>query len=346
GVRAAMLPEWMEKSHLLAGGGSLAAFNWMELKRDFPAAPVKPLFISVEPAFFSLLGVNVELGAIPKETALLLSHRAWVSLFHSDRQLVGGNIVIQGQPYRVAGVLPERFWFLSRRPAIYFVMPHLPDNRVMALARAKPGVTAAVLEKELVSICRQDGFTVSATQPHAISLGDALTAPVFSFAIAVVGGLVCLVRLGNLRTALRRDLRVAALRRASFFAAKCAVALSAVFGAGLELSRGESSILLPRMDSASGPGVAWLYLLCAMGVLLWAWADQRARCRVCLRLLCFPVRIGCPGCLLLDWAGTELLCSEGHGVLHVPDMVVSWDNQADRWIALDDSWRDCFTHAE
>ncbi|MGA7415667.1 MAG: hypothetical protein WBW33_34660 [Bryobacteraceae bacterium] len=347
GVRAVMLPEWKEKSHLLAGGAQpITPFNWMELKQDFPDAPIKPLLISVEPAFFSLLGVNVEEGAVPTGTALLLSHRAWVSLLHSNPKAVGGSVTIQGQSYRVAGILPEHFWFLSRRPAIYFVMPHLPDNRVMALARAKPGVTASVLEKELVSICRQDGFSVAASQPHVVSLVDTLAAPVYFFAAAVLGGLVCLARLGSLRTAFRRDLRVAVVRRLSFFAAKAAIGLSAVFCAGLELSRGEASILLPRMDSASGPGLAWLYLLSAMAVLLWAWADQRARCRVCLRLLCFPVRIGCPGCLLLDWAGTELLCSEGHGVLHVPDMVVSWDNQADHWIALDDSWRDCFTHAE
>lgn len=347
GVRAVMLPEWREKSQLLSGEAqSITPFNWMELKGDFPDAPVSPLLISVEPSFFSVLGVNAEQGAVPNETALVLTHRAWVALFHSNRQIVGGSVTIQGRPYRVAGILPERFWFLSRRPTLFFVMPHLPDNRVLALARAKPGVLASALERELTSICRQDGFSVSASRPHVASVSDALTAPVYSFLIAVIGGLVCLARLGTLRTAFRRDLRVGVVRRLSYFAAKCAITLSAVFCAGLELGRGETSILLPRMDSASGPGLAWLYLLCAMAVLLWAWADQRARCRVCLQLLCFPVRIGCPGCLLLDWAGTELLCTEGHGVLHVPDMVVSWDNQADHWIALDDSWRDCFTHAE
>ena len=347
GVRASMLPEWREQSKLLSSERqSITPFNWMELKHDFPDASVRPLLISVEPAFFNVLGVHVEQGAVPNGTALLLSHRAWVSLFHSNLQLVGRSVTLQGQPYPVAGILPEHFWFLSRRPVIFFVMPHLPDNRVMALARSKPGVAPSAFEKELASICRKDGFSVSASRPHVISLSDALIAPMYSFAIALIGGLVCLARLGRLRDAVRRDLRVGVGRRLGFFAAKCAVALSFVFCAGLELSRGEASILLPRLDSASGPGIAWLYLLCAMAVFLWAKTDQAARCRVCLRLLCFPVRIGSPGRLLLDWAGTELLCTKGHGVLHVPDMVVSWDNQADHWIALDESWRDCFTHAD
>ena len=103
-------------------------------------------------------------------------------------------------------------------------------------------------------------------------------------------------------------------------------------------------MLLASRDPGGGPFLLWLYILGAMGVLFWAVADQRARCRVCLRLLAFPVRIGCPGCLLLDWSGTELFCSEGHGVLHVPHLSPSWDEASERWISLDDSWRDLFAH--
>ena len=132
------------------------------------------------------------------------------------------------------------------------------------------------------------------------------------------------------------------LRSVAFLSAKVRAPLTIVFTAGLEWNRPSDSILLLWRDSASGPGLVWLYVAGTMAVLFWGLADQRARCRVCLRLLCFPVRVGCPGCLLLDWSGTELLCTEGHGVLHVPDMATSWDADADRWIALDDSWRELF----
>ncbi len=81
-------------------------------------------------------------------------------------------------------------------------------------------------------------------------------------------------------------------------------------------------------------------------MFFWSLADQRARCRVCLRLLCFPVRIGCPGCLLLDWSGTELLCTEGHGVLHIPHMAPSWDEEAEHWVALDESWSGLFANTK
>ena len=152
------------------------------------------------------------------------------------------------------------------------------------------------------------------------------------------------VRIRRLRSAFRSENRKASIRRAAFFAAKSGLCLAFILLAGLEWSRSQSAVLFASWDPANGPLLVWLYILGSMGVWLWSLADQRARCRVCLRLLCFPVRVGCPGCLLLDWSGTELLCTEGHGVLHVPHLAPSWDEESDRWIALDDSWQELFAH--
>ena len=65
------------------------------------------------------------------------------------------------------------------------------------------------------------------------------------------------------------------------------------------------------------------------------------RCRVCLRRLGTPIAIGAPGHVLLDWSGTELVCSEGHGVLYLPDSQANWLERA-RWDNLDASWADLF----
>jgi hypothetical protein len=64
--------------------------------------------------------------------------------------------------------------------------------------------------------------------------------------------------------------------------------------------------------------------------------DQRVRCRACLQILRYPVRIGSLGAVLFDHAGTELVCCEGHGALYVP--AVSSDYvQRGGWTALDSS---------
>ena len=55
----------------------------------------------------------------------------------------------------------------------------------------------------------------------------------------------------------------------------------------------------------------------------WVLIDQRRRCPVCLQLLINPIRIGQPSHIMLDWYGTELMCSKGHGLMHVPETPTS-----------------------
>jgi hypothetical protein len=85
----------------------------------------------------------------------------------------------------------------------------------------------------------------------------------------------------------------------------------------------------------------WLVLILAVLPLSWSIHDQQQRCRVCLRRLGIPIPIGAPGHVLLNWSGTEMVCSEGHGVLYLRDSENNWLDE-DHWNSLDDSWADLF----
>jgi hypothetical protein len=110
---------------------------------------------------------------------------------------------------------------------------------------------------------------------------------------------------------------------------KTSMALLIVLVVGLELFVGMTR--QTTSEALGGPALIWFYIVGCSGVLFASLADQRSRCRVCQRLLAFPIRIGCPGCLLLDWSGTEFLCPQGHGMLYVPHHVSCWEEE-DRWI--------------
>jgi len=69
----------------------------------------------------------------------------------------------------------------------------------------------------------------------------------------------------------------------------------------------------------------------------WALMDQRQRCPVCLRLLSDPTRIGDSSQSFLGWYGTELVCSQGHGLLYIPGTSTSWC-RTQRWQYLDPTW--------
>ncbi len=126
--------------------------------------------------------------------------------------------------------------------------------------------------------------------------------------------------------------RAQRVRRWTFLGAKFALIVPAVFFGTLDL--------IPIIAPAGLQPLAALvgYIL----AFRWALTDQRRRCPVCLRLLSNPVRIGQPSHIFLEWYGTELMCSRGHGLLHIPEMpTISCRTQ--RWLSLDESWRSLFS---
>jgi hypothetical protein len=125
------------------------------------------------------------------------------------------------------------------------------------------------------------------------------------------------------------------LSRAAFFAAKTFLLLLAV----LESTSACSIIMIGGTDLLAEPLSTWLFLIGSMAALSWSIHDQRMR----LHRLGLAAHVGAPGSLLLNWSGAELVCVSGHGMLHVPEMPSCW-RDAERWTALDRSWRELFVH--
>lgn len=349
GLPADVVPAWEEGSKLLNGVAGIETrhlpVSWYGYKLQ-----ENPLVVAASPALFKVLGVRPEAGQFPTENGVVLDHRTWVALTNRKLGVVGSEIKIDGQAFRVAAVLPGGFEFLTRQPTVYRMERLTYLQKAFVVARVKPGVTDARLRKELSRIAAEvTAYYNLEPQMRFSTWRGALLTPLVSFGPATLlaslfAWLAFRGSFAQIKRAFAPDHRRAAARRLAFFLAKTGLGLACVFTACLEWARSESSVLLASRDPGSGPLLLWLYVLGTMGVLFWSVADQRARCRVCLRLMAFPVRIGCPGCLLLDWSGTELFCSEGHGLLHVPLMAPSWDEDADRWVSLDDSWKGLFAH--
>jgi len=130
-----------------------------------------------------------------------------------------------------------------------------------------------------------------------------------------------------------------------FLAAKVALTLVACF-LGTMLVMGPVRALL-------GPVVLdnmiwlldWVELIFSAVVvtaaLRWALLNQERRCQRCLKLLSEPTRVGPGSRNFLEWNGTELVCAEGHGRLHVAEMQGSWC-WYDLWLEIDSGWSGIF----
>jgi hypothetical protein len=234
---------------------------------------------------------------------------------------------------------PERltaagFWFLS--PKITRWEIERPDKKARygVVARLRPGVSPSEASAELSAILRKNGLADWDSLVELTPLAGRVHMVFWVFASGL--GLAMLIVLPTLRMRMPTWNPAAA----GFFLAKTGLLLLTVLLCGIEFT-GASSITM--LGGANGLVAlsAWLFVMSSTGALAWSIADQRQRCRVCLKRLGMAAHVGCPGCLLLDWAGTELVCVEGHGMLHVPEMAACWQDP-DKWTFLDESWQELF----
>jgi hypothetical protein len=295
------------------------------------------------PNLFQLLNLRIS-GVLaaesgPSRSRLFLSREAWHVFYSSDPTIVGRTADIDGRPVLITGILPNDGWRLPGRvDAVLLEDPRslatLPSTtRGFVIARIRNSAFPAPRGGERTMVEMRDGVKLHF---DCITLGRLLGQPSFLFSL-----LLALLALPA-TTALplgdypRRHGRLPAMlnaRRWLFLIAKFVLVVLTVDLCSTDLAYG-----LYAHDP-----IAALYtqLAIAFPALLfsfrWILQDQRRRCPECLRLLSNPARVGQASCNFLSWNGTELFCSRGHGLLHIPELPTSWFS-TQRWLCLDSSW--------
>jgi hypothetical protein len=327
GIPAEWVGWWQRQSRLVE---SAATYRWLETSGHS--------YAQVSDNFFSVLGAGPDQGrtfhrgdSTSCADCAVLSYE--IGLRNDD-----GWIRLGRKSYRVIGVMPRDFWFLSRRIEVWTLSDPPPKSKTGVVVRLRPEVSTKAAKMELDSIVNEAGLSLWGSLVDVSPVQERVRAVFWSFALAL--GLALVIAVAGLQSMLPR-FEPAGCPRALFFASKTGLLLLAVLLAGVEFTRAPSITMIGGTDLLTEPLSTWLFLMGCMGALSWSIHDQRRRCRVCLRRLGMAAHVGCPGCLLLNWAGTELVCIEGHGMLHVPEMLSSW-HQAEQWTALDDSWLPLF----
>jgi predicted permease len=121
------------------------------------AEPEEVESIDVTEGVLPALGVQMALGrpfsasdATPgSPETVILSYGYWRSKFGGDPSAVGQPLMVDGKPREIIGVLPERFHFLDRKPAVLtplqldLAKTFLGNFSYQGIARLKPGATIA-----------------------------------------------------------------------------------------------------------------------------------------------------------------------------------------------------------
>jgi hypothetical protein len=332
---------------------SWAPANLLLQRRDLPVASAR-----VGEEFFATLGVQAELGRVfaPGDLrscpqCVVLSDPIWRNEFHADPSIVGKTIDLNGSPRTVIGVLPTGFRIISPGIAVWgLVDPAILftnfQRRLGAVARLQPGASPDVLQRELTDITESAGYVHPASRLQVVTVAAQSRRNLTGLAWFLVLATGCALFIAILRRASNGlgHLPENSSGRAvwlAFLTAKSALLLALAVLVAWSVVHVITAWALGSTYPMADEYSIWLYLPLAIVALSWSVRDQQRRCRTCLQRLELPVEIGRTGSVLLNWAGTEMVCPSGHGVLYLPESSANSLDQ-DRWSTLDDSWKDLF----
>ena len=297
------------------------------------------------PNLFRVLGVELarvspDAGADPEVPRAILSQSRWRRDFDSNPAVVGEVVPLAHRHVKIIAIAPESAWRLPGNPDLWI----LESTAKMAReSRHKAGYVIAQLSPDGQEMASGDSTLIS-----SFDSGDLVTLRGVTFATAagifpiyLFSLFLAVLALPAVTTVFKSESSFASHRPSLASRVRCSIfllskfALVAAIGyfAALDLAYcgfdeySTSAEFLQLLSS---------FALCLFG-LRWVLADQSRRCPLCLRCVSHPARVGFASCSFLAWNGTEMICTGGHALLHVPSLPTSWFSHQ-RWIYLDTSW--------
>jgi putative ABC transport system permease protein len=146
--------DWSLSSDTLS---DISVFNDRSLTLSTADGPFRLTGIATAPNLFAVLGVRPVHGDLFEKVTtdarqIILSHRTWLQYFGGRTGVVGSSITLDGQTYRVAGVMADEFRFPTAEAAFWVpLVLESGGGRGMllpAIARLRPDATVPAVVEE------------------------------------------------------------------------------------------------------------------------------------------------------------------------------------------------------
>ena len=158
--------DWRDRTHSFV---AMAAIDGGMANLTGQGDPVGVPGLRVSPPYFSILGVAPALGhAFTPENGrpgehrvVILSYALWQSRFGGDPGVLGRQLIVDGSPRTIIGVMPRDFRVPRYNPELWMplAMTRSKDfeggRYLTAIARLKPGVSLAQAQDDLHAVAQQ-----------------------------------------------------------------------------------------------------------------------------------------------------------------------------------------------
>ena len=163
------IPDYLDRKTQAPAIEDATLFTGGSLNLSETGQPIRVPALSVTPSFFSTLGRQPFMGrgftedeATPgKNKQVIFTYGIWQSIFGGDANLVGRDIRVNGEPYKVVGILPRDFDLPGRNIGALvpfaFTPQQMSDNGrgnefSQMIARLRPGVSVTEVNTQMHAI--------------------------------------------------------------------------------------------------------------------------------------------------------------------------------------------------
>ncbi|HWN38856.1 MAG TPA: ABC transporter permease, partial [Gammaproteobacteria bacterium] len=167
------VPDYLDRREQARSLESLAIYAREERTLSGDVTPEQLLLTRASPSLFSVLGVQPLAGrgftdeeATPgSERVVVLSYRLWSTRFGARSDVIGSDLRLDGEAFRVVGVMPQTFAFPNADIDAWVPFAFTPDqttdrNRgqdyANSIGRLRPGATLEGLNAELDAIIQRN----------------------------------------------------------------------------------------------------------------------------------------------------------------------------------------------
>ncbi|HEY2394917.1 MAG TPA: ABC transporter permease [Rudaea sp.] len=185
-IAGTSIPDYLDRRENAAALEDLAMYHGQSFNLAEQGAPQRLIGYVATPSLFTTLKVDAKIGRVfgadaaetGQDHVAVLSAALWRNQFNADPAIVGRDIRLNGDSYRVVGVMDEAFAFPDRKAQLWVPFAFTPKQKSdderghefsESIGRLKPGATLGELNAQLGAITRAnvDRIAISGTKEGA-----------------------------------------------------------------------------------------------------------------------------------------------------------------------------------